>query len=68
MDVQVITTLIGSLGFPIVCCICLFWYLTKTANQHKEEMDKMAEAINNNTNALNLLISKLERNEYHYET
>lgn len=63
MDLQVITTLIGSLGFPIVCCIALFWYLTKTANLHKEEMTKMSEAINNNTNVMNQLISKLERKE-----
>ena len=63
MDINLITTLIGSLGFPIVCCICLFWYLTKTANQHKEEMVKMSEAINNNTNVINQLISKLERDE-----
>ena len=68
MDVQVLTSLIGSLGFPIVCCIGLFWYLTKTAKQHKEEMDKMSEAINNNTNVMNQLISKLERKEKHYET
>lgn len=63
MDMPAITTLIGSLGFPIACCIGLFWYLTKAANQHKEEMDKMSEAINNNTNVMNQLISKFERKE-----
>lgn len=68
MDVQLITSLIGSLGFPIVCCIALFWYLTKTAKQHKEEMDRMSEAINNNTNVMNQLILKLEGKEYHYDT
>ena len=68
MDMQVITSLIGSLGFPIVCCIALFWYLTKTAKQHKEEMDRMSEAINNNTNAMNQLILKLEEKEQHHDT
>ena len=68
MDVQVLTSLIGSLGFPIACCIALFWYITKTAKQHKEEMDKMSEAINNNTNVMNQLILKLERKEQHYDT
>lgn len=68
MDVQVITSLIGSLGFPIVCCIALFWYITKTAKQHKEEMDKMSEAINNNTNVMNQLILKLESKELHHDT
>lgn len=60
MDVNVITSLIGSLGFPIACCIALFWYMTKMAKQHKEEMDKMSEAINNNTNVMNRLIEKIE--------
>lgn len=68
MDVQVLTSLIGSLGFPIVCCIVLFWYLTKTAKQHKEEMDKMSEAINNNTNVMNQLILKLESKEFNHDT
>ena len=68
MDMQVITSLIGSLGFPIVCCMTLFWYLTKTAKQHKEEMDKMSEAINNNTNVMNQLILKLEEKEQHHDT
>ena len=60
MDVNVITSLIGSLGFPIACCIALFWYMTKMAKQHKEEMDKMSEAINNNTAVMNRLIEKIE--------
>lgn len=68
MDIQVITSLIGSLGFPIVCCIALFWYITKSAKQHKEEMDKMSEAINNNTNVMNQLILKLESKELHHDT
>ena len=63
MDVSTATNLIGSLGFPIACCIALFWYLTKTNTQHKEEMDKMSEAINNNTQAMNQLIAKLNSKE-----
>ena len=63
MDVQTVTSLIGSLGFPIMCCIALFWYMTKSQAQHKEEMDKMSEAINNNTNVMNQLIAELRRGE-----
>lgn len=68
MDMQAITSLIGSLGFPIACCIALFWYITKNAKQHKEEMDKMSEAINNNTNVMNQLILKLEEKGFHHDT
>lgn len=63
MDLATITTLIGSLGFPIVCCIALFWYLTKSQEAHKTEMDKMSEAINNNTNVMNQLIAELRKGE-----
>lgn len=63
MDSQAIFTAIGSLGFPIVACVGMFWYLTKTSQAHKEEMDKMSEAINNNTAAMNKLIDRIERSE-----
>ena len=61
MDIQTITTLIGSLGFPIVCCIVMFLQLNKTSEMHKEEIDKLSEAVNNNTNVMNQLISKLDK-------
>lgn len=63
MDVNSVLTAVGSLGFPIVACIALFWYITKQNEKHKEEMDKMAEAINNNTKVMNTLIEKIEKGE-----
>lgn len=61
MDYNLIASLVGSLGFPIVCCIALFWFLNKTFAQHKEEMNKMSEAINNNTNVMNELITEIKK-------
>lgn len=61
MDYNVIASLVGSLGFPIVCCIALFWFLNKTSAQHKEEMNKMSEAINNNTKVMNELITEIKK-------
>lgn len=67
--------LIGTLGFPIVACICMAVYvkdMTKanrddviTLNkQHSEEMnafkDEIKEALNNNTIALTKLCEKLD--------
>ena len=63
MDASTITALIGSLGFPIVCCIALFWYITKLTNQHKEEIKELRSAIDNNTNVMNQLVSKLNEKE-----
>ena len=56
MDVNVLTQLIGSLGFPIVCCGALFWRMIKQDTMHKEEMTKFTDAINNNTLVMNELL------------
>lgn len=61
MDVQTITTLIGSLGFPIAACIACFSMLNKEREEHKQEIAKVTEAINNNTIALEALKGKLDR-------
>ena len=59
MDYQSIAGLISSVGFPICACIAIFWQLNKQSEQHKQEMDKMSEAINNNTLVMQKLIDKL---------
>lgn len=62
MDIQAITTLIGSLGFPIAACIACFSMLNKEREEHKQEMAKVTEAIQNNTLALEALKGELTRN------
>ena len=61
MDMTAITTLIGSLGFPIAACIAMFSMLNKERDEHKAEMQKITEAINNNTLALEALKGRLEK-------
>lgn len=61
MDIQAITTLIGSLGFPIAACIAMFSMLNKERDQRMQEMEKFTEAINNNTIALKALEGKLHK-------
>lgn len=61
MDVNAITQLIGSLGFPIVCCGALFWRMIKSDEKHQQEIDKMSDALNNNTIALTKLTERLEK-------
>lgn len=55
-----IVSLIGSLGFPIVMCLLLLDWFKKIQEQHKEEMDKLSESLQNNTLALTVLASKIE--------
>ena len=61
MDANTIIQLVGSLGFPIVMCGALFWRLVKSDEQHKAEMDKLSEALNNNTIALTKLTDNLKK-------
>ena len=59
MDVTMVTQLVGTLGFPIVCCGALFWYLVKEKDAHKEEMEELRKSIEANTNAINALCQHL---------
>lgn len=52
MDAAQIMQAIGSLGFPIVACCALFYYLNKEQQSHKEEMSAVTDALNRNTDAL----------------
>lgn len=67
-----IVSIISAVGFPIVAAIgCGYfvkWQYEQNMNQmeemrkeHKEEVTKMTEALNNNTLALNTLINKLDK-------
>lgn len=63
MDINTITGLIGSLGFPIVCCIYLAYNQQKTAEAHKEEIDKLRETVENNTKVMVKICAKLGLDE-----
>ena len=67
---QDIGSLIAQLGFPIVICLLMMWYINKSNDkhldqimtintQHKEEMRDVTEALNNNTLAVQRLTDYL---------
>ena len=69
---QDIVSVVSAVGFPIVCAIAcgyfVKWQYEQNAKQidemrkeHKEEVTKMTEALNNNTLALQKLIDRLEK-------
>ena len=60
MDVQAVTSIVTTVGFPIAVCLICFWYINKMQEQHKAETDKLAEALNNNTLVIQKLINNLE--------
>lgn len=69
-EFELIVKSITSLGFPIVCCIGMGFYIKYIIDKsnaridllnekHKTETDAMREAINNNTLVLQRLLDKL---------
>lgn len=58
---QLIISLIGSVGFPIVCCIMMWYQMLKQQNQHREEMSELKEVLVKNTEAINRLSEKLNK-------
>lgn len=55
-----LSTLISTLGFPIGMCLIMCYYINKINDAHKEESDKFADALNNNTVVLQKLCDKLD--------
>lgn len=71
MTVQDVVTLIQTVGFPIVMCGLMAWYvkyisdknreqITAEREAHKKEMNEVIKAINNNTIVIEKLIAKLD--------
>lgn len=52
MELPELGQLIGTLGFPIVACCVVFWYLQKESENHKQEMNSMRDAVNANTSVI----------------
>ena len=71
MDLNGISEIISTVGFPIVCFLLCGYYvkyredkndekLDKLNSQHDEESKQMIAALNNNTLALQKLADRLE--------
>ena len=60
MDVQAVTSIITTVGFPIAVCFIFFCYIYMMQEQHQSEKDKLAEALYNNTLVIQKLINNLE--------
>lgn len=60
MEVNDITTLVSNLGFPIVVCIALFYYMNKQNERHNNETDKLSETVQANTKVLTELCTLIK--------
>lgn len=50
---------VSSLGFPIVMCGVLFWYMMQESKSHKEEMVALKDAIIELKIAIASLVTKI---------
>lgn len=71
MDIQMILTAIGTVGFPIVACCGIAYFFAKVNDNyrndikelnasHKEEVKAMTDAIANNTLVIQKLVDSLD--------
>lgn len=57
---DVVIQFIQNVGFPIACVVAMFWMWDRERQEHKQEAEKWAEAINNNTQVMQKLVDRLE--------
>lgn len=55
--VNTLAQVISQVGFPIVMCGVLFWYMTKQDERQEEQNQRMMESLNN----LSMVISELKQ-------
>lgn len=60
MDFNTVTSMIGTLGFPIAMCLLMWHSMEENNKMHKEEVDGLKEVINQNTIALNKINDRLD--------
>lgn len=67
-----IFSMVGQYAFPIVACVVMGWYvkyiqdnyrkdISEISGRHKQEMDQLTAALNNNTLAIQKLTDYIER-------
>lgn len=57
--IDVITQLVSTVGFPILISGYLLWYNNKQSEMHKQEIDKLAQALQNNTDVMIKICERL---------
>lgn len=60
MDYDVIINAVSTIGFPIVMCGIMFWFLNKEQENHKAEMLALKDVIARNNEVLASLKQLIE--------
>ena len=67
MDWSLLQSLLGTVGFPIICCVFLYDYIRKKDEQimeilekHKSEVDGLKSSLDKNTEVMEKILLKME--------
>ena len=60
---KLVIDFINNVGFPIAVAAAMFWKMNKQDDDHKEEITKVTEALNNNTIAITQLRDMISEKE-----
>ena len=57
--VDMFRELVQNLGFPIACCVALFWRNSKLEQSHREDLKALETSIQANTTVMNAILSEV---------
>lgn len=60
MTPDAIVQVVATLGFPIVMCGLMAWFIKYMLDKHREETSELRKAVENNTVVLTKLVERLE--------
>lgn len=58
--VALFTELVQNLGFPVACCVALFWRNSKLEQSHKEDLKALETSIQANTTVMNAILLEVQ--------
>ena len=59
-EINAISQIISTVGFPIAMCIALLWHIKTLNETRKNETEKFTDALNRNTLMLQKLCDKMD--------
>lgn len=63
MELGEVLNAITTVGFPIVACLAMGWYVKSTQQAYRDDVKSMVQSIDNNTAVINRLLDKLDMEE-----
>lgn len=63
LGIEEVTKLIVDIGFPFAVCIGLFKMIQDMRIEYTKQLEKLSEAVNNNTIVMTKIYSRLDTKE-----